>query len=102
MSRPRPKHEPLPFVLLEDQRHGLGDIRLCRWRRRRCGTTAHQDRTDPGDDAGNSHRRPPRTVRGRMLTLGARRYSTLLSRTTPGPPGAGLGPVLIVRRNGWL
>src|SRR5713226_4885375 len=60
VSGPPPHNSPLAFILLEDEGSCLGSVRC--WRRggrRRGGITAHQDRTNGNDEAGNSHRAPP-------------------------------------------
>src|SRR2546426_3584012 len=63
VSRPSPHNSPLAFILLEDKGSCLGCRRCLRRRsRRRFGITAHQDRTNRNDEAGHSHRAPPRDL----------------------------------------
>src|SRR6266849_1145082 len=61
VSRPPPHNSPLAFILLQDEGSCLGPVRcLRRWGRRCGGIIAHQDCTNRNDEAGHSHRAPPR------------------------------------------
>src|SRR5713101_7008641 len=61
VSRPPPHNPPLAFILLQDEGSCLGPVRcLRRWGRRCGGIIAHQDCTKRNDEAGHSHRAPPR------------------------------------------
>src|SRR5712691_9550030 len=63
VSRPPPHNPPLAFILLQDEGSCLGPVRcLRRSGRRRGGITALKGRTNRKDEAGHSHRTPPRNL----------------------------------------